>query len=55
VSIPIKVKAVKSGDSIHMTIPKQIVEYLNIKPGDTLKVTVQDSEILVKKAKKEIS
>ncbi len=53
--IPFKVKAVKIGNSIRMTIPKQIVDYLNIKPGDTLKVTVQDSEILVKKAKKQIS
>ncbi len=53
--IPFKVKAVKIGNSIRMTIPKQIVDYLNIKSGDTLKVTVQDSEILVKKAKQQIS
>jgi AbrB family looped-hinge helix DNA binding protein len=47
--IPFKVKAVKIGNSIRMTIPKQIVDYLNISEGDTLEVTVQDTEMLVKK------
>jgi len=32
-----------------MTIPKQIVDYLKINPGDDLEVTVQDSEMVVKK------
>ena len=47
--VPFKVKAVKIGNSIRMTIPKQIVEYLKIEAGDTLEVTVQDSEITVQK------
>lgn len=47
--VPFKVKAVKIGNSIRMTIPKQIAEYLKIDEGDTLEVTVQDSEMVVKK------
>lgn len=37
------------GNPIHMTIPKQIVDYLGIGEGDTLEVTVQNHEIVVKK------
>lgn len=48
--IPFTVKAVKIGNSIRMTIPKPVVDYLKIEEGDTLKITVQDSEMLVKKA-----
>ena len=47
--VPFKVKAVKIGNSIRMTIPKQIAEYLNINEGDTLKITVQNNEMVVKK------
>jgi len=49
VPVPFKVKAVKIGNSIRMTIPKQIVDYLEIGEGDTLEVTVQDHEMNVKK------
>ena len=47
--IPFKVKAVKIGNSIRMTIPKQIVEYLRISEGDFLEITVQDSKMVVRK------
>ena len=47
--VPFKVKAVKIGNSIRMTIPKQIAEYLNINEGDTLEITVQNNEMVVKK------
>jgi len=47
--IPFKVKAVKIGNSIRMTIPKQIVDYFKIEAGDTLEVIVQDSEMIVRK------
>ena len=49
VPIPFKMKVVKSGNSLRMTIPKPIVDYLKINEGDTLEVTVQDSEMAVKK------
>ena len=47
--ITFKVKAVKIGNSIRMTIPKEIVEYLEIKEGDILLVSVTDKQIIVKK------
>lgn len=47
--VPFKVKAVKIGNSIRMTIPKNIVDYLKIKPGDDLEVIVEDHSMLVKK------
>lgn len=47
--VPFKVKAVKIGNSIRMTIPKPVADYLEILPGDTLEVTVQNTEMVVKK------
>jgi len=47
--IPFHVKAVKIGNSIRMTIPKQIADYLKIEEGNTLEITVQNSEMVVKK------
>ena len=47
--VPFKVKAVKIGNSIRMTIPKQIAEYLNINEGDSLEIIVQNNEMVVKK------
>ena len=48
--VPFQVKAVKIGNSIRMTIPKQIADYLKIKSGDPLEITVQNSQMVVKKA-----
>ena len=50
--VPFKVKAVKIGNSIRMTIPKQIVDYLEIGEGDSLEITVENSTMVVKKVKK---
>jgi len=50
VPVPFKVKVVKIGNSLRMTIPKPVVDYLKIAVGDVLEVVVQDSEMLVKKA-----
>jgi AbrB family looped-hinge helix DNA binding protein len=47
--VPFKVKALKIGNSLRMTIPKQIADYLEIRSGDELEITVQDHEIIVKK------
>jgi len=49
VPVPFKVKAVKIGNSIRMTIPKPVADYLGIEEGNTLEVTVQNSEMVVKK------
>ena len=47
--IPFKVKAVKIGNSIRMTIPKQIIDYLKIEVGDTLEIIVEDSKMIIQK------
>jgi AbrB family looped-hinge helix DNA binding protein len=47
--IPFKVKVVKIGNSLRMTIPKQITDYLKIVEGDTLEITVTDSVMTVRK------
>lgn len=47
--VPFKVKAVKIGNSIRMTIPKPVANYLKIDEGDTLEITVQNNEMVVKK------
>lgn len=47
--VPFKVKAVKIGNSIRMTIPKPIVDYLGISEGDTLEVTVQNHTMNMEK------
>lgn len=47
--IPFYVKVVKVGNSLRMTIPKQIADYLKIMEGDKLELTVDDSSITVKK------
>jgi len=49
VPVPFKVKAVKIGNSLRMTISKPVADYLKIDGGDTLEVTVQDNEMVVKK------
>ena len=50
VPIPFKVKVVKIGNSLRMTIPKQITDYLGITEGATLEIIVTDSTMTVKKA-----
>jgi putative addiction module antidote len=49
VPIPFKVKVVKIGNSLRMTIPKRITDYLKITEGDTLEIVVTDSTMTVKK------
>jgi AbrB family looped-hinge helix DNA binding protein len=47
--IPFKVKVVKIGNSLRMTIPKQITDYLKIEEGNTLEITVTNSTMNVRK------
>jgi AbrB family looped-hinge helix DNA binding protein len=49
VPIPFTVKVVKIGNSLRMTIPKQITDYLKIAEGDTLEIVVTDHTMTVKK------
>ena len=47
------VKAVKVGYSIRITIPKIVVDRLQIKKGDFLEVSVTNGKMLVKKKEKD--
>jgi len=47
--LKIKVKVVKVGNSLRMTIPKDIVREMGLKAGDQLLVSLTDSQMLVEK------
>ena len=47
--IPFKVKVVKIGNSLRMTIPKPVTDYLEIAEGNTLEIVVTDHTMTVKK------
>ena len=49
--LALKVKAVKIGNSTRITIPKPVAEFLGIKPGNTLLVSVDNERMVVKKQK----
>ena len=52
-SVEFKIKVVKIGNSLRITIPKEISEFLNINEGDSVILTVNDEIINVKKKQKE--
>jgi AbrB family looped-hinge helix DNA binding protein len=45
----IKVKLVKIGSSLRMTVPKEATESLSWKVGDTVAVDVKDGTLVAKK------
>ena len=51
--MPVKfdIRAVKVGNSIRMTIPREIANHLHIEAGDRLHVWVDDSRMLAAKCK----
>lgn len=52
--MPVKfqVKLTKIGNSLRITIPKPIVDGLNLEQGDILSLIVADSEIKVRKERR---
>ena len=44
-------KVFKSGDSLRITIPMDIVRTLEIKEKDVLEIWLDDSQIIMKKSK----
>ena len=50
--IEFKIKAVRVGNSLRMTIPKEIADALGLKAGDTLGVSMTDSEMMVRRLPK---
>ncbi|MGA2460461.1 MAG: AbrB/MazE/SpoVT family DNA-binding domain-containing protein [Candidatus Bathyarchaeia archaeon] len=49
--IEFKMKLVMIGHSLRVTVPKEIAEALGLKEGDTLGLSLTDSEIRVRKIK----
>jgi AbrB family looped-hinge helix DNA binding protein len=50
VPIPFKVKIAKIGNSLRITIPKPVADYLELSKGDILEIVVTDHNMTVKKA-----
>lgn len=50
-TIEFRMKAVKIGNSIKVTIPQEICEALGVKEGNILGVSVDDSRVVVRKLK----
>lgn len=44
-----KIKVVRVGNSLRITIPKEVAEALDLKKGDTVSITLTNSEFVVKK------
>ena len=49
--VEFKIKVVKVGNSLRITIPKEIAEALNLKVGDLVGVSLDDDQIVVRKIK----
>ncbi len=47
---PMKIKAVKVGNSLRMTIPQEFCSALEIEAGDVLLVSISNNQLEVKKA-----
>jgi len=47
--VKFKMKLTKVGNSLRMVIPKEIVDALKLKPGDTVEVSLTDNQVLVEK------
>lgn len=50
-SVKFKIRIVKVGNSLRMTIPKEIVEATRLKRGDVVNVSLENYNIIVRKSK----
>jgi AbrB family looped-hinge helix DNA binding protein len=50
-SVKFKIRIVKVGNSLRITIPKEIAEATHLKIGDLVNVSLEDNRIIVCKAK----
>ncbi len=50
-SLPVKfeIKVVQVGNSLKITIPKEIAKHLNIKKGDVVQLWVDNQHVIVEK------
>ena len=49
--LELKVKVVKIGNSLRITIPKEVAESLSLKEGDTVSIGLDDSRMIVRRIK----
>lgn len=47
--IKFKIKVVKIGNSLRVTIPKEIVEAIKLKAGDLVDISLDNSQIIIQK------
>ena len=47
--VEFKMKVVKIGNSLRVTIPKQIVDAINITPVDVVGISLTDNQFIVRK------
>lgn len=47
--VKFKIKVVQVGNSLKVTIPKEIAEHVDLKKGDTVEMWADNSHILIEK------
>jgi putative addiction module antidote len=47
--VELAVKLTKIGNSMRVTIPREIIEVMKLKEGDILRVDIKDGTIIIKK------
>lgn len=47
--VEFKIKVVKIGNSLRITIPKEIAESLKLQTGDVVGISLDDTRIIVRK------
>lgn len=47
--VELRVKLAKIGNSMRVTIPKEIVDVLKLKEGDEVRIDLKDGNIVIKK------
>ena len=53
--VELKVKLVKIGNSLRMTVPVEVIEALKLKEGDTLTVDAKDGKMVVSHIKPKLA
>jgi putative addiction module antidote len=52
-AVKFKIKVVKIGNSLRITIPKEVAEAINLKAGDLVDISLENSCIIVHKIEQE--
>jgi putative addiction module antidote len=52
-AVKFKIKVVKIGNSLRITIPKEVAEAINLKAGDLVDISLENNCIIVHKIEQE--